>query len=532
MDFQEYHEAEYSPLQMPALLHREATREYTASPQSILAHLGLAELSTYRNASVEQLLEALRDARWERRASAATALRNVHPSIPIDPLVEALKDDYEEVRAAAARTLGSLGKAAPVAVMIRALDDPSALVREAVTTAIGNVGLTVPTTALLTVLKDEDEAVRAAAAYALGRIGASSSTLLKDVLDDPCILVREAAAIALGQLATADARLLLITHVMKEEEALVRDALTEAVLNAEQPLTQQFVQIALQTETTLLQKMAGKAINALVDLGRDIHAEISPDIPLRRSSFQIVNKNAQKAVTIYLIGRAFEVLSNHISLAPLVELLCLGQQDPTIQEGVWKILQSFAQRVLQERKRIHMLFVALFDHDKSVCDEVGSAMKWLARLAFELLQEQISAEALQKRLEHASEKQQLAIWRYLIGKGLSALDEREGLDPLFTALGDPDAQIKVSAAQALHKRVKKAYMGRVPGGALIISLKRAQEATPLEFQFGLAQEQVPKEGRIVLPGYESALNEKPTSEVLRSLNILSLSSILGNVCCT
>src|SRR5581483_7295529 len=78
------------------------------SVANILTHLGLAEARELASLPADQLVAALEDHRWERRASAATAYGRLGKHAPVGPLLRVLEDGAEEVRAAAARALGHL----------------------------------------------------------------------------------------------------------------------------------------------------------------------------------------------------------------------------------------------------------------------------------------------------------------------------------------------------------------------------------------------------------------------------------------
>ncbi len=409
-------------------------------------------------------------------------------------------------------------KGVPITVLITALADPSALVREATITSLGKLGIYTSIELLITALKDEDASVRAAAAYALGKIGRDLPIgTLAEGLDDPDPLVREATATALGDLANIEARSLLLAH-LQEEEALVLEAITQSLMRLETTLTQQFIHILINMEDTATQKIAQQAIKALMDLGLDIHEETACIAPLV-VALQGTNKDVQKAVTTYLIGRTFDALSKKMALAPSIELLQQEQLNPVTLAGVWQTFSVLAISTRKERRKIQMLISALKDQDSTIRKEADEAIRWLIQIAKNLLEERSSRGVSEKILKNKDEKQRLIINHALIGQGIEALEERETLEPIFTDLCDTDVQKKGQAMLLLHKRAQKASMARMPSGTLNISLRNVPGSTPLALQFGPTEEQEPQDGRTIFPWCNPAPKAKEFIDPPNSLKI-------------
>lgn len=117
---------------------------------------------------VEALLSVLRDPEWSVRALAALTLRQGAENVPVAPLLDALSDEDETVRAAAARTLGKMEERVPLQALEYALHDTAWRVREAVVLTLGELGKSVPVVEwLLSATKDSDASVREAAALVL-----------------------------------------------------------------------------------------------------------------------------------------------------------------------------------------------------------------------------------------------------------------------------------------------------------------------------------------------------------------------------
>jgi hypothetical protein len=81
------------------------------------------------------------------------------------------------------------------------------------------------------------------------------------------------------------------------------------------------------------------------------------------------------------------------------------------------------------------------------------------------------------------------------------LEEREPGEFFLADLREVDVERRAEVGKRLTRRARKALLGRMPGGTLIISLKDPSEATPLQLRFGNDQESETdiKEGRYVFP---------------------------------
>lgn len=495
----------------------------------ILTRLGLSEVGKFTSLTTEQLVVMLRESRWERRASAATALGRTGTDASMDPLIRALQDEVEEVRAAAARALGRIGNDAAVSALITALRDSQSLVREAAATTLGMIGEPTAGGPLSLALQDEAEEVRAAAAQALGRVGNTTTTsLLVTTLQDPHPLVREAAAEALGELGDPSAQLALLAHV-QDNESLVREAVGHALLMLEQPVSQDIIHLLFREKEESVQQMARSAVSLLVDLGFYVHEEEASIAPLV-VALQSIDKEVEKIVVCYLIGRSLDVLNECIPLKPLLDTLHQGYQQSAVEGGIWKTLSSLAQEVLQERKILRLLVAATNDSDPTVRMEIDQAVKWLLDLALTLQEERGIARVLQTILEDKEHPARKAMICKLVKQALDALEEREPIGFFLADLHAADAERRAEVGKRLTRRARKALLGRMPGGALIISLKDPSESTPLQLQFGNDQESETdiKEGRYVFPWAGPSklklpsLPDKPKST--------SLDLTLGNVC--
>ncbi|MBO0793527.1 MAG: HEAT repeat domain-containing protein, partial [Ktedonobacteraceae bacterium] len=140
-----------------------------SAPPSLLA--GVWERLAQRDASIDaarsraELLEALHDARWEVRASAARVLGETREQAALEPLLRAMQDEHRLVRAAAVRALGRLN--APQDQLLRALHDSDWEVREMAVMALAEMKEAIPRALLLAAQRDAHSSVREAATVVL-----------------------------------------------------------------------------------------------------------------------------------------------------------------------------------------------------------------------------------------------------------------------------------------------------------------------------------------------------------------------------
>jgi HEAT repeat protein len=148
-------------------------------------------------------LEALRDRRAWRRATAAYRLGDMACPEGAAAVLPLLEDRDVDVRAAAARSLGRLGAADAAEPLVRSLVEgtvPRALAFRAVLD-LGPAGLP----ALRELARADDPEERAAAVELLGWLGdAADDAIVIEAVGDPSAEVRAKAAAALGRLASED----------------------------------------------------------------------------------------------------------------------------------------------------------------------------------------------------------------------------------------------------------------------------------------------------------------------------------------
>jgi HEAT repeat protein len=135
--------------------------------KSVRAQATLA-LSSIGKAAVEPLAAAMKEPRWETRYRAAEALGKIADDKVVKPLIQGLKDNREHVRYMAAKGLRGLGDSDVVEPMVILLRDENTYVRIMAARALGVIGGKTVESALTTALAAEQDAkVREAITEAL-----------------------------------------------------------------------------------------------------------------------------------------------------------------------------------------------------------------------------------------------------------------------------------------------------------------------------------------------------------------------------
>lgn len=120
--------------------------------------------------AVEAVIRALKDEDVYIRKGAANIIEWIgEPAV--EPLIKALKDADEDIRGGAADALGKIGNERAVEPLIQALTDKDKMVRDSAVEAHGKIGDERAVEPLIRGLNDENELVRESATKALGKMG-------------------------------------------------------------------------------------------------------------------------------------------------------------------------------------------------------------------------------------------------------------------------------------------------------------------------------------------------------------------------
>jgi len=165
----------------------------------------LAQLKTKAAGEASALLGSMEDDAFPVRAMACYALGQVGDVEALPRLAEAFEDPAHSVRLCAVQALGEIGTGAAEEYcheVFKLMDDPVAQVKAAAVRTMAGLGGPSQSYAgvMATMLGDQDAEVRAAVCEALPRLGAAGKACadeLQDLVADPVPAVRQAAVAAL-----------------------------------------------------------------------------------------------------------------------------------------------------------------------------------------------------------------------------------------------------------------------------------------------------------------------------------------------
>ena len=135
----------------------------------------------------------------------------------VEALIQALKDRNARVRKRAAVILGTIGDLRAVEPLVEALNDVDVFVRCTVATNLGRIGDETAVKALIDALKDEDGRVRIDAERALEEIGEPAVEKLNEALENENTRVREAAKRLIEKLAKSGSKDAKVTENIKSQ---------------------------------------------------------------------------------------------------------------------------------------------------------------------------------------------------------------------------------------------------------------------------------------------------------------------------
>jgi WD40 repeat protein len=233
----------------------EQLRAPTSAVNAIMGKLGLAREADEPGAGQAGLARDLTDPAWMVRLEAVQKLGKMGRQAPLELLLVALRDAQSSVRIAATRALSRNPRQEATLALLSALEDDEWMVRVEAARALGSLAEPVPLEPLLLAAQDKDPAVRAATIWTLGKSGNEQALeTLDTALQDEDWSVREAAAFALGQLGRLDAIPALL-NARFDKDASVRSAVEQslqqlypAFSEAPPPPTDSFAQWLERTE--------------------------------------------------------------------------------------------------------------------------------------------------------------------------------------------------------------------------------------------------------------------------------------------
>jgi HEAT repeat protein len=421
---------------------------------------------------IDNLIGMLGEENDQVRISIAWALAHAGERVPVDAVLPLLEDSMGSVRIAA---LAGMGNRAPVATLLAALRDPS--VRDTAAHWLRMRGDGAHVGALAHLARDEDAGVRAAAITALGADGSSTyADLVVDALRDldPGVRLKAIEEIAeWGERMPADRLLPLLddptTAVQFQAiKALARIGEPTAIARivAEARVEGEFARENLYSGL----RSGRNSDVAMRQISRHIPADVllaclhDPWWPGGFMAAEFVGALGDAAPldelltllrdaepgTRWAAAHALTFIRDRVPIEPLLE--ALGDSDGNVRGEAAEALERFGADVPVER-----LLGALeggADYVGSVNVQVAAALAKLGRQeGIEALVQVLCSDALG--------------WN--AARALGEIGSAAPIEPLIAAFGNSNTQVRIRAAESLHKTHPEALAAVVP--MLLTTLK-------------------------------------------------------------
>jgi HEAT repeat protein len=394
---------------------------------------------------------------------AARALGRCGPN-GLEPLVAALKDKDAELRCPAAEGLGAMRDKRAVGPLVLALMDKRS--RPAVCTALVQVG-TPAVEPLIGALNDKDKEVRTSAAGVLGELGDKQAVVpLVACLQDADRDVRMSAVSALGQLGDMRAVEPLIGALRNTNPKAVVDTLKMIHPDPVQALVAALGKQISHSQTPV-PPVGETARNSRGHPFRDYGPRAAVALALgllgdRRGVGPLVLALEDSDAEVRtMAANALGQLCDGQALEPLI----LALKDPDREV---RAMAAEALGLLHDKRALAPLLAALRDKEWEVQDRATKALGELgdvravdplvgvlqdpdlsARAARSLgkLKDKRATSALIKELQYGGHGGHRAAAAWALGE----LGDRRGVEPLVSALKDPERLVREEAAKALEK---------------------------------------------------------------------------------
>lgn len=428
------------------------------------------------------LLEQLHSDDLEVRRAAAVALGRIGDPGATTTLIEIL-DDESDLTIPTVNALAKIGDQRAFEALLGLIGHADAAVRQAVIGALNSLGSREMPARIIPLLSDPDPNVRESAVKIAGYFGyPECAELLLDRCHDQDERVRRAAIEHLPFLQ--DERVVdTLAHSLQHETPRVRASAASAIAHMESPRVESFLISALNDEDSWVRYFAARALGTRkfaesVDmLERVVQTDSSTHV--RIAALEALGKiGGERAATIAAtfveagdpdLANAALVALGHIdhpaATEPLVKTLRSPQADRRRQAAV-ALGEQRNPDVLEHLERS-----AAADDQPAVFEAAIGALSKLATpeaiasliaLTEDPVRRDSACSALEKApaflleqvgrgLLHPSAE----VRRAIVGV-LARMKRREASELLRNALGDPDASVRLAAADAVGKSYQSA----------------------------------------------------------------------------
>lgn len=394
----------------------ESLRLAIADPDPIVRARAIEALEMIGPAVGELLEGALTDDDPDVRRRTAAVLERLGY---VQTQLERLKSEDAVERAAARRKLVLIGKAGIRESLISSLNDPDFRVRAQVCQVLGELGERSPgiLEALQAAARDREWSVRAHAIAALGRLRAKEALpQLVEGLGDEEAVVREAATEAIENMEVADLMAFLpqLLELLRDPNAFIRRAAATILRRIPDPRAVEPLREALTDPIADVRAQAAASLGAFQD---------PSVIPALLAALEDPHSSVRQAAV-----RSLKALGYQGPLTPVMKLL--DTTDEALQEAAAEALAHLATDVRTLLEELRDL-------------QGETARRGIVRV-LALRTEASALEALITFLRDPS-----AHVRAAAARALDRRDDPRAVKALLLALNDPAVSVRMAALDAL-----------------------------------------------------------------------------------
>ncbi|MFO7180215.1 MAG: HEAT repeat domain-containing protein, partial [Pseudomonadota bacterium] len=395
--------------------------------------------------AVAPLTRALSDAEPSVRAAAADALGVSGAPEAVVGLLGRLDDSAIEVKVSVVRALSRLGDARAVVPLVSKIEDPRPEMRAAVARALGELGDARAVSALVLSLRDPDETVRAAALRALGELGDASvvPSMAALLAADESASVRKSAVNALADLGGSEAAAALVRALgerPEERDQFVR-ALGRLGVSA----------VPVLTACLSAGDVGGRTDGCALALAE---VEGSGAGPVLRDAIRRGRVGPEAALMAL-------AKSGHGDALPLV-LEHLGNADPSVRRAALAAASALLDPERPDGRAVEPLERAFY----AAKDRRSERLELLRLLG------RTGSPRAGQTLGPIAARADDVEFRIAALEALGNAGPDAAPRVLLTALGDPEAGVRLAAALAIRKSP--------PAGSARVVVERLERAGPAE----------------------------------------------------
>jgi HEAT repeat protein len=408
----------------------DTTKDFTSSDRE-----AAKALLRIGDASVEPLINALKDTNSNARENAAEALGEMDDPRAVEPLITALKDKNSDVRKIAAKSLGQLHDERAVKPLINALKDHEVDVRKNAAESLGCIGDKQAIEPLVSALRDKKSKVQESANEALKKIidvlkKKNDIETLIALLKNDEIVVRRTAVKACYEIRDPCVVIHFI-EALQDKDAQVSDNAREALQEIGASAVEELI-VALKHEDVRVRVAAATILGEI----RDPRAVD----PLFHELLLAILQNKSRVFRAEAV-KSLGKIRDPRAVKPLIE--ALQDKDAQVSDNAREALQKIGAPAVEE------LIVALKHEDVRV--RVAAATI-LGEIRDPRAVDPLINALLLDALENTS-----WMFRAEAARALGKIKDPRAVKPLSVVLNDRDSDVRANVEWALEEITGKNY---------------------------------------------------------------------------